>query len=103
MDEALEKAYNKSAKSQSGIIGTSCRKEAVANWNIIQKDKSKFVTFLFELCSLDEEDEYSLQREFSKVITDSDKHFISFVIDYIMNRRHPFKFSDNRDLTMIAF
>lgn len=37
MDEALEKAYNKSAKSQSGIIETSCRKEAVANWNIIQK------------------------------------------------------------------
>ena len=102
MDEALEKAYNKPAKNQSGIIGISCRKEAVANWNIINKDKSKFVTFLWELCNLDEQNEYSLQHEFSAAVTDSNKHFFFFVIDYIMNRRHPFKFSDNKDLAIIV-
>ena len=51
MDKALEKAYHKLAKSQSGINGISHGKEAVAKWNIINKDKSKFATFLYKLYS----------------------------------------------------
>ena len=34
MDQAPEKAYNKPPNSKSEIIGISCRKEAVAKWNI---------------------------------------------------------------------
>ena len=85
-DQAFEKAYSKPAKSQSGIIGISRRKKAVAKWNIIKQDKCKFETFLYELSSLDEEDKYSLRHEFSKAVTDTDTHCISLVIDYIMNR-----------------
>lgn len=55
MDQALEKSYNKPVESQSGIIGISSRKEAVATWNIKQ-NKNKFGTFLYELCNLDEKD-----------------------------------------------
>ena len=36
MDQALGKAYNKPAKSSSGIIGFTRRKEAVCEWNIIK-------------------------------------------------------------------
>ena len=97
----FEKVYNKPAKSQSGIIGISCRKEAVAKWNIIRQDKSNFATFLYEPCSLDEEDEYFFHHKFSKAITDTDTHCICLAIDYTTNRRNPFKFSDNNDLANI--
>ena len=42
MDQAPEKEYNKPAKGQGGITGISRRKEAVAQWNIIKHEKSKF-------------------------------------------------------------
>lgn len=74
MDQALEKDYNKPSKSQSGIIGISHRKKAVAEWNIIKQDKSKLATILLT---------YSLHHEFSRAITDTATHCISLVIDYI--------------------
>ena len=80
MDQALEKDYNKPSKSQSGIIGISHRKEAVAKWNIIKQDKSKFATILLT---------YSLHHEFSRAITDTATHCISLVIDYIWNPKNP--------------
>ena len=52
MDQALEKAYNKVAKSQSGIIGFSRRKQAVAKWNIMKHGKSNFTSFLYNLREL---------------------------------------------------
>ena len=36
MDQALGKAYSKPAKSSSGIIGFTRRKEAVCEWNLIK-------------------------------------------------------------------
>ena len=50
MDQILEKEYNKPAKGQGGIIGISRRKEAVAQWNIMKHEKSKFPKHLRELC-----------------------------------------------------
>ena len=32
IDQALEKAYNKTANGKSGIIGITAQKAAVANW-----------------------------------------------------------------------
>ena len=46
MDQAFEKEYNKPAKDQGGITCISCRKEAVAQWNIIKHEKSKFTKHL---------------------------------------------------------
>ena len=74
----------------------------MAIWNIIEQDKSMFETFLYELCSLDEEDEYLLHHKFSNAITDTETHYICFVINYIMNRRQPFKFLNKNGMAYIA-
>ena len=68
MDQALEKEYNKPGKGQGGIIGISCRKEAVAQWNIIKHGKSKFTKHLRELCWLNEDNEYNVHHEFSQTL-----------------------------------
>ena len=46
MDQELEKAYNKPAKCQAGIIGVTRRKEAVLKWNLIKHEKNQFTDFL---------------------------------------------------------
>ena len=76
MDEALEKEYNKPAKGQGGIIGFSHRKEAVAQWNIIKREKAKFTRHLVELCCLTEEDEYSLHHEFLTTLIEADEECV---------------------------
>ena len=42
MDQALEVAYNKLAKSSGGIIGITRRKAAVAQWNLIHQEKAAY-------------------------------------------------------------
>ena len=63
--QALEKEYNKPAKSQAGIIGFTRRKEAVCKWNIIKHEKAKYRKFLSEVCLTNKDDEYELHHEFS--------------------------------------
>ena len=46
MDQALEKAYDKPAKSNSRIVGISRRKDALCQWNIIKHENAKFKNFL---------------------------------------------------------
>ena len=46
VDQALEKEYNKPAKSQSGIIGITRRKGAVCKWKLIKHEKAKYRKFL---------------------------------------------------------
>ena len=43
MDQALEKAYNKPAKSSAGIIGFTRRKETVCRCNLIKHEKAKYL------------------------------------------------------------
>ena len=47
MDQALEKAYNKPAKSQSGIIGISRRKEAVCNCGTLSNMKKQNIRIFY--------------------------------------------------------
>ena len=42
MDQALQKATNKPAKSNAGIAGISWLKDAVCRWNVIKHEKAKF-------------------------------------------------------------
>ena len=63
----------------------------MCKWNIVKHEKAKYSTFLQELCSLNEEDEYSLHHEFSKSITEADENCVSLVIDYILKRCNPFE------------
>ena len=66
MDQALEKAYNKPAKSSAGIIGFTRRKEAVCKWNLIKHEKEKYRSFLYDVCQMRDDDEYSLHYEYSE-------------------------------------
>ena len=67
MDQALEKVYNKSAKSQGGIIGFTTLKEAVAQFNLIRHKKARISSLLRSICHLMIQDEYSLQRDSKNV------------------------------------
>ena len=66
MDKANEKEYDKVAKGGGGVIGITPRKEAVAQWKLINHEKVEYLRFLQELCDIDEDGEYNLHHEFSK-------------------------------------
>ena len=84
MDQALEKAYNKRAKSSSGIIGFTRRKEAVRKWNLIKHEKVKYRNFMNTVCQMDENDEYSQHYEFSGRITKADKHNVAALMKNVL-------------------
>ena len=72
MNQALEKAYNKPAEGQDGIVGFTRRKEAVAQFNLIRHEKAKISAFLRSISHLIMQDEYTFHREFSDSITKRD-------------------------------
>lgn len=90
MDQALESQYNKQAKSSSGIIGVTRRKEAVCKWDLIKHEKSSYSNLLRKFAGVNEEDEYSLHHEFSTKKSESDQASINRVISYISDRGNPF-------------
>ena len=60
MNQALEKAYNKPAKSSAVIAGFIRRKEAVCKRNLIKHEKAKYRNFMDTVCQMDEDDKYSM-------------------------------------------
>ena len=102
MDQALEKEYNKPAKGKGGIIGISCRKEAVAQWNIIKHEKSKFTKHLRELCCMNEDNEYTVHHEFSQALTEADEECVEQIVTYIAERNNPFDTSITTNVTNIV-
>ena len=103
MDQALEKAYNKPAKSSAGIIGFTRRKEAVCKWNLIKHEKGKYRNFLYDICQMSDDDEYSLHHEFSERITLKDKASVAALMKNIKQRGNPFKLEESRDDMNIAW
>ena len=90
MNQALEKAYNKPAKSSAGIIGFTRRKEAVCKWNLIKHEKAKYRNFMNTVCHMDEDDEYSLHYKFSDRITKADKHSVAALMKSLLQLRNHF-------------
>ena len=90
MNQALEKAYNKPAKGQGGIIGFTRRKEAVAQFNLIRHEKAKISSFLQSICHLTIQGEYILYHEFSGSITKRDSENVKEAVDYTRNKHNPF-------------
>ena len=99
-DQALEKEYNKSSKSQACIIGFTRRKEAVCKWNIIKHEKAKYRKFLSEVCLIneDDDDEYELHHEFSGTLIEKLEECVSLVVEYIQQHENPFDVSKPREL-----
>ena len=87
MDQALEKAYNKPAKSQSGIMGFSRCKEAVCKWNIIKHEKAEYTSFLREWCLMHYEEEFLLHHEFAKSTTETDISCVNQMVEYIQQQQ----------------
>ena len=96
IDQALEKEYNKPAKSQAGIIGFTRRKEAVCKWNIIKHEKAKYRKFLSEVCLINEDDKYELQ--FSGTLIEKSEEYVSLVVEYIQQHGNPFDITKPREL-----
>ena len=95
MDQALEKAYNKPAKGQGGIIGFTRRKEAVAQFNLIRHEKARISTFLRSITQTAIQDEYTLHHEFSESITKRDVEHVTKAVTYIRNKHNPFSMETN--------
>ena len=65
-DQALEKAYNYTAKSGGGIIGITRKKKAVALWDVIKHEKDMFVSFIKDMAAIrGDNDELSLHHNFN--------------------------------------
>ena len=90
MDQALEKAYNKPAKGQGGIIRFTRCKEVVSQFNLIRYEKAKISSFLRSICHLTIQDEYTLHHELSDSITKRDSENVKEAVDYIRNKHNPF-------------
>ena len=102
MDQALGKEYDKPAKGQGGIICISRRKEAVAQWNIIKHEKSKFTKHLRELCCLNKDNEYTVHHEFSQTLTEGDEEYVEQIVTYTAERNNPFDTSITTKVTNIV-
>ena len=90
VDQALESKYNKRAKSSSGIIGITRRKEAVCKWHLIKHEKANYSSFLRKISGVDHKDEYSLHHEFSEKLSETDQTYIQELVGYISDSRNPF-------------
>ena len=90
VDQALESKYNKQAKSSSGIIGITRRKEAVGKWGLIKHEKANYSNLLRKISGVDHEDEYSLHHEFSEKLSETDQTYIQKLVGYISERGNPF-------------
>ena len=69
--------YNKPAKSQSGIIGITRKKEAVNKWNILRHEKLQYTQFLEQMCNISNNDKYSLHHKFSPSVIENNCEAVS--------------------------
>ena len=86
VDQALESKYSQQAKSSSGIIGITRRKEAVCKWGLIKHGKANYSNFLRKISGIVHEDEYTLHHEFSEKLSETDQMYTQHLVDYISDR-----------------
>ena len=91
-DMGLEKAYNKAAKSASGVIGMTARKEAVALWCVVKHEKSLHTVNMASWCGFheDEDSELDLHHEFKSSSARQSNERVQQLIDYIEMIGSPF-------------
>ena len=81
MDQALEQAYNKVAKSAGGVIGVTRKKKAVAQWNLIHHEKEGYRQWLEQ--QSEDHSQYSLHHEFSDAAAIKSLSNRDSIINYI--------------------
>ena len=99
-DQALEKAYNFTAKAAGGIIGSTRQKEAVALWNIIKHHKDLFVSFLKETADIGEHqgELNHLHHEFNLKSAGKGKSRVEKLVNYIETVGNPFEVDSSAKL-----
>ena len=102
LDQALEKEYNKVSKGKGGVIEFLKEKGTVATWNLIKHEKLLYVRWLYELCGLTVDDEYSLHHEFSNATTKEDIESVESIKKYAASHQDPFDISLTKKITNIA-
>ena len=90
VDQVSKKAYNKSAKGSSGVIRITKRKEAVLKWNILEHLKMKYTNFLYDVCSMSDDDGYSIHYEFSSSARALNELHVQQIFDSISKHGNPF-------------
>ena len=86
----MEKTYSKTAKGPSGVIGITKTKEAVLKWNILKHMKTKYTYFLYDVCNMSDDDEYSIHHEFSSSETALDELQVQQIFSSISKYGNPF-------------
>ena len=61
---------------------------------MIHHEKRQFTNFLYGICSLNEESEYSLHHKFSEAITERDETCVNQLVEYISKYGNPFSTED---------
>ena len=99
-DQALEKAYNFTAKAAGGIIGSTRQKEAVALWNIIKHHKDLFVSFLKETADIGEHqgELNHLHHKFNLKSAGKGKSRVEKLVNYIETVGNPFEVDSSAKL-----
>lgn len=102
MDQALEKAYNKSANGQAEFIGISRRKQVVWKWSISKHEKAKYENFLHVWWCLNNHDEFVALHESYQSITKQGEKCVRAITDYITWRGNPFATLSSQPITNIV-
>ena len=89
-------------KDKEVLSGFREEKRAVAQWNITKHEKAKFTKHLHELCSLNDEGEYTLPHEFSQSLIEADEECVVQIGNYIAERNNPFDTSSVTKLTNLV-
>ena len=68
---------------------------------MIHHEKRQFTNLLYDICSLNEESEYSLHHGFSVAITETDEICVNQLVEYISKHGNPFS-TENYDIQNLA-
>ncbi len=89
-DQCLEQTINRSQKSSSGVIGSTKRKQFVAQWELIYHETLDVVNLHREVCGVASRyAECDTNHEFNASQTNATEQRLKKMIDYIKARENP--------------
>lgn len=84
LDYDLEIEFNKPVKVPSEFIGYTQKKEIVLKWNIIRYINLQFANFLYDICYLEDNGQYSLHHE--DIVNEGNEIYVTQLVNYIAQR-----------------
>ena len=84
LDYDLDIEFNKPVKVPSEFIGYTQKKEIVLKWNIIRYINLQFANFLYDICYLEDNGQYSLHHE--DIVNEGNEIYVTQLVNYIAQR-----------------